>query len=376
MAQKESLGLWGWDTLDFIVHDLERSKRFYAESFGLPLIGESSEAYTAETGEKKLLFGRAGISVACVSSQERGSLAERYLRRHPDGVAVVGFRVKDLAHTHRVLARRGATFSTQVISAVDHSGAPYRYFEIATSLGEVRFRFVERHVNTLPPGINPLEVPLGKILPYQSIDHLTSNLLSLEPHVTWLRDVMGFEEYWRVEFHTSDTKGSEGSGLASVVMWDPESKVKTASNEPAIPNFEGSQIYKFIEDNNGPGVQHIAFHVPNIQETVEILQHRGLDFLDVPDSYYAMLPKRLKEHHVTNFTEDINHLRDLGVLVDGDDDKYLLQLFMQDGAVMYEEESAGPFFYEIIQRKGARLFGEGNFRALFESIEREQSSRT
>lgn len=376
MVEKQSLGLWGWDTFDFIVHDLDRSRQFYTESFGLPLIGESSEAYTAETGERKLLFGRGGISMACITSDERGSRAERYLRRHPDGVAVVGFRVKDLAHTHEVLARRGATFSTAVISAVDHAGQPYRYFEIATPLGEVRFRFVERHVNTLPPGIKPLDAPLGNVLPYQSIDHITSNLLTLEPHISWLRDVMGFEEYWRVDFHTADSKGDQGSGLASIVMWDPESKVKTASNEPAIPNFEGSQIYKFVEDNNGGGVQHIAFHVPDIQDTVNILQHRGLHFLDVPDTYYQMLPKRLAEHHVTNFAENIAALQELGVLVDGDDDKYLLQLFMQEGSSLYQEASAGPFFYEIIQRKGARLFGEGNFRALFESIERDQANRS
>lgn len=163
--------------------------------------------------------------------------------------------------------------------------------------------------------------------------------------------------------------------LATTVMWDPESKVKMANNGPLLPNFEASQIYSFVEDNAGPGVQHIAFHVPNIQGTVAELRQKGLHFLDVPATYYEMLPAQLKEHHVTNFTGKSGHFAKLGVLVDGDDDKYLLQLFMQEGATLFQEKQAGPFFYEVIQRKGATLFGEGNFRALFESIERDQAQR-
>lgn len=374
--KKESLGIWGWDSFDFIVHDLDRSLQFYSESLGLPLVGESTEKHHAQTGERKRLFAKGGISIACISSTERGSFAERYLRRHPDGISAVGIRVKDLDHTYRVLEKRGATFMTRIIKDEDYAGNPFRYFEIATPLGEVRYRFVERHVHTLPPGIQPLEAPQGKIMPFQAIDHVTSNMLTLQPYVNWLRDVMGFEEYWRVEFHTSDTKGEDtGSGLASIVMYDPESKIKMANNEPAVPNFAASQVYNFIEDNNGPGVQHLAFHVPHIQSTVSALQERGVNFLDVPEAYYEMLPKRLEEQNVTRFDEDIEELKKLGVLVDGEDGKYLLQLFMKEAALMYDDTKAGPFFYEVIQRKGATLFGEGNFRALFEAIERDQAER-
>lgn len=373
--KKESLGLWGWDTFDFIVQDLERSERFYTESFGLPLIARSTEKHAHETGEERRLFGQGGIAIACTTPSARGSRADRWLKHHPDGVAVVGLRVKDLAHTYRVLEQRGVTFSSPIVKTQDEAGNPYAYFEITTPLGAVRYRFVERHVRTLPPGFQAIAPKEQLIMPYQSIDHVTANMLSLEPYISWLKDIMGFEEYWSVQFHTSDTQGDQGSGLASTVMWDPESKIKLANNEPAIPNFEGSQVYTFVEDNVGAGVQHIAFHVPEIQGTIDTLQNKGLNFLDVPDTYYDMLPSRLKESNVNNFTEDIEALKKLGILVDGDDDKYLLQIFMQEAAAVYEEEKAGPFFFEIIQRKGATLFGEGNFRALFEAIERDQKGR-
>lgn len=372
---KASLGIRGWDTFEFIVHDLERSQRFYTESFGLPLLGQATEAHRSAQGEDVRLFGRAGITLACIAPTASGSRADRWLKRHPDGIAVLAFRVRDLAHTHRVLAERGATFCTEIHTSQDVLGQPFAWFEIATPLGDVRYRFVERAHAAWLPGVQPLEKPQGLSQSYQSVDHVTSNMLTLEPYISWLKEIMGFEEYWQVQFHTSDVNGQSGSGLASTVMWDPESKVKMANNEPLLPNFEASQIYSFVEDNAGPGVQHIAFHVPDIQSTVGELRQKGLHFLDVPATYYEMLPARLQEHHVTNFTEDLASLQKLGVLVDGDDDKYLLQLFMQEGATLYQEKQAGPFFYEVIQRKGATLFGEGNFRALFESIERDQAQR-
>jgi len=122
-------------------------------------------------------------------------------------------------------------------------------------------------------------------------------------------------------------------------------------------------------------VQHVAFHVPCVGPAVEGLRGAGIEFLDTPATYYDMLPERLAEQKVTNFAENIDELRRLGVLVDGADDRYLLQIFMVEGGLLYGDQRAGPFFYEVIQRKGARGFGEGNFRALFEAIERDQVQR-
>ena len=371
------LGIIGYDSYEFVVADVERSRRFYTEMMDVPEVARLDERAAAERGEDALLFTAGKARCVCVTPRERGSSADRWLRRHPDGVRVVSFRVRDLEATREVLAERGAAFCTEVVERLDDQGRAYRHIDIATPLGEVRFRFVERAVDALPPDFSPLEAgPQRNSNGFQVIDHITSNFLTIEPHVTWLRDVMGFAEYWRIHFHTADiTPGSGGSGLASIVMWDSESGIKFANNEPVTPNYEASQIYTFIEANNGPGVQHVAFHVPVISPAVENLRQSGIEFLDTPATYYDMLPERLARPGVTNFDEKTEEMQRLGILVDGGDDRYLLQIFMVEGGLLHGDEGAGPFFYEVIQRKGSRGFGEGNFRALFESIERDQIER-
>jgi 4-hydroxyphenylpyruvate dioxygenase len=376
-SKGSGLGIVGYDSYEFVVADAERSRRFYTEMMDVPEVARLDERTAAERGEDAVLFAAGKARCVCVTPRERGSAADGWLARHPDGVRTVGFRVRDIDHTRRVLGGRQASFWTGTVDEVDSDGRPYRFFDIATPLGEVRFRFVERAADGLPPGFSPAEAGgQANTNGFQIIDHITSNLLTLEPHVTWLRDVMGFEEYWRVHFHTADINpASGGSGLASKVMWDVESGIKLANNEPVIPNYESSQIYTFVEANNGPGVQHVAFHVPVIGPAIENLRRTGIEFLDTPATYYDMLPERLAGKRVTNFTESIDELKRLGILVDGDDDRYLLQIFMVEGGVLYGDAGAGPFFYEVIQRKGSRGFGEGNFRALFESIERDQQQR-
>ena len=372
-----NLGIVGWDSYEYIVSDLERSRRFYTEAMKVPEVARLEARLAAERGEEAVLFAAGKARVVCTLATEPGSRAHRWLKRHPEGVAGITLRVKSVDETRRKLEERGATFVTGIVEERDQEDRPYRWFEIATPLGDVRFRFAERANLALPPGFRFLDAGEQRN-PYelQVIDHVTSNFLTLEPHVSWLRDVMGFEEYWRVHFHTADVRGGQGgSGLASIVMWDPESGIKLANNEPAAPNYEASQIYKFVEANHGPGVQHVAFHVPKIVPAVEGLKRSGIDFLDTPVTYYDMLPARLAERKVANFRDNIEELKHLGILVDGEDDRYLLQIFMVEGGVMYGNEVAGPFFYELIQRRGARGFGEGNFRALFEAIERDQTRR-
>jgi len=372
------LGIVGYDSYEFVVGDFERSRKFYTKMMDVPEVARLDERAAAERGEDALLFAAGKAQCVCVTPRDRGSAADRWVKRHPDGVRVVGFRVRDLDATHRVLGERNATFCTDVIASSDHLERPYRHFDIATPLGDVRFRFVERASDALPPGFMPLEpAPERNSNGFQVIDHITSNFLTLEPHITWLRDVLGFDEYWRVHFHTANINPeSGGSGLASIVMWDSESGIKLANNEPVTPHYESSQIYSFVEANNGPGVQHVAFHVPLISPAVENLRRGGIEFLDTPATYYDMLPERLARQKVTNFDQNVDELKRLGILVDGDDDRYLLQIFMVEGGLLYDDSAAGPFFYEVIQRLGSRGFGEGNFRALFESIERDQLERT
>jgi 4-hydroxyphenylpyruvate dioxygenase len=372
------LGILGWDVYEFVVHDIERSRRFYKEMMKVEEIGQYDDRVALDRGEQGFLFVAGGAPFVCRSPVDKDSDAGRWLRRHPDGVTRLSVRVRDVQKAYDTLAVRNATFTTGgVVTETDFGGRSYRYCEIASPLGDVRFRFLERGDQTLPPGFRPYE-PNGKDNPFgfRTIDHVTSNFLTIGPHIAWLRDVLGFSEYWRVHFHTQDIRGATGgSGLASIVMWDPESGIKLANNEPASPNYEHSQIYKFCELNAGPGVQHVAFSVPKIQPTVDGLRRGGIEFLDTPAVYYDMLPGRLAEKRVKNFNENIDELKRLGILVDGADDRYLLQIFMVEGGVMYADEEAGPFFYEVIQRCGAPGFGEGNFRALFEAIERDQDLR-
>jgi 4-hydroxyphenylpyruvate dioxygenase len=293
----------------------------------------------------------------------------------------LSFRVKDLDDTIAFLEKRGGTFLADPLEAKDEGGI-YRSVEIATPVGDVAFRFVERSgFKGFAPGfvdvgsghaVNP-----SNIYGIRRVDHATSNGLTMQPIVSWYREVLGMEPFWDISFHTQDVakQRASGSGLRSIVMWDPKSGVKFATNEPLRPHFRDSQIAKFVDDNSGAGVQHIAFAVDNIIWSVEELKRRGVEFMDTPKAYYLALPDRLAALGISNVKEEIAELERLQILLDGAHDKYMLQIFLREASVMYDEVRAGPFFYEVIQRCGDDGFGYGNFRALFESIERFQKTQ-
>jgi 4-hydroxyphenylpyruvate dioxygenase len=201
----------------------------------------------------------------------------------------------------------------------------------------------------------------------------------MKPALLWMEHVLGFEPIWEIAFHTNDVaspqKRDHGSGLKSVVMGDPVSGIKFANNEPFRPYFKESQINIFAEDNRGDGVQHSALAVADIVGAVRALRARGVEFMSTPGSYFDMLPARLETIGVGRIDEEIETLRQLEILVDGErEHQYLLQIFLKEAAGLHHDPEAGPFFFEIIQRKGDQGFGAGNFRALFEAIERDQLS--
>lgn len=379
----DSLGIKGYDSFHFVVEDLERSRAFYVEKFGFQEVARSSDELSARSGQRALVFGAGDVRVCVSASEGEQSKAARYLRRHPAGVMSLSFEVEDLDHTLRVLESRGGTLLSEPLSDRDGDGT-YRAFEIATPLGDVAFRFVERKgYRRFAPGFDDMgpghaSRPINEF-GITTIDHITSNGLTMQPIVGWYKEVLGFEPFWDITFHTQDVVGKAkgdakpvGSGLKSIVMWDPESGVKFATNEPLRPNFRDSQITKFVEDNHGWGVQHIAFAVTDIIKSVETLTERQVEFMSTPKSYFDDLPRRLGELGITNVKEELAELERLQILLDGGDDKYMLQIFLREAAALYDERRAGPFFYEIIQRAGDPGFGYGNFRALFESIERAQ----
>ena len=378
MAELEPLGILGLEGIHYYVHDLERSQRFYVERMDFAEIAES-DPQLSEAGRQRSRVFRAGDHVVvCSSPLGSGGRADRYLHKHPDGVGTLVFRVADADRAFTLLDGRGATPIGEV-EAFRDDGGTLKTFSITTPFGDTTFRFVERAgYRGFFPGFSEIEPARGgrNGCDIRAVDHITSNFQTMSPALLWLEHVLGFERYWDVKFHTRDVAQAvlrEGSGLRSVVMWDKGSGLKFANNEPYRPNFKASQINLFNEDHRGDGVQHIALRVGEIVSAVRTLRARGVEFMPTPLAYYDALPERLRELGIDAIDEDIDVLRELQLLVDGQGSKsYLLQIFLKDSAGLYGNPEAGPFFYELIERKGDSGFGAGNFRALFESIERQQ----
>lgn len=376
MARSEALGIKRIEAVHFYVGDVERTRAYWVDKLDFAEVGRTTAATEQSTGVRTIAVRAGDASYLLSEPLTSAGTVARYLERHPDGVGEVVFEVTDAAAAFGVLEERGAAMVMDVREAED-AGGTIAWFSIATAFGETRFTFVERRGYAGPwPGVAPHPEPIGgqNVFGFGEIDHITSNFLTLKPMVAWCKQVLGLEEYWGIEFHTRDyaTVDGPGSGLKSVVLWDPHSGVKFANNEPLRPYFENSQIYLFVEDNRGPGVQHTALTIEDIVSTVDAMRERGITFMPTPAPYYEALPKRLAEADI-EIDEPIDQLARTEILVDGEGPgRYLLQIFAQDFAGYFDDPSGGPFFLEIIQRKGDRGFGGGNFRALFESIERAQ----
>jgi len=375
----ESLGLTGIESYQYFVTDLERSRDFYVNKLDFAEVGESTSRAHETLGEKSLVFNAGDITVQCTVPVADASDARRFLDRHPAGVGRVSFQVEDADRAFAFLERRGATPRTDVQRS-EAEGGSIGYFDITTPFGDTYFRFVERRgYRPLFPGIETRERAKGGTNRFRfgKVDHITSNFLTMTPALLWMEHVMGLRRFWDVEFHTTDVseKQDRGSGLRSVVMYDDASGVKFANNEPWRPFFEQSQIFLFNRDHGGDGIQHLALTVEDIIPTVRELRGRGVEFMPTPGTYYDSLPKRIDDMGIKRIDEDVETLRELEILVDGAGEKsYLLQIFLKEAAGLYGDPAAGPFFYEVIQRKGDQGFGAGNFRALFESIERAQQT--
>jgi 4-hydroxyphenylpyruvate dioxygenase len=377
MTTLSPLGIKRVDSLHFYVRDLERSRSLLVETLDFAEIGTSSHELE-QAGKQRSAAFRAGEAtfVLCQPLGE-GGRAWRFLNKHPEGLGTVVFEVEDAARCFALLEERGATTISQVETFEDEGGQLHT-FSITTPFGDTTFRFVERRgYGKLLPGFHSYQATAGgrNSHGFTVIDHITTNFPTMKPALLWMEHVMGFQQYWGVEFHTNDLSpaASHGTGLKSVVMWEPNSGVKFANNEPARPHFRSSQINVFSEDHRGPGIQHVALEVSDIVRAVGRLRERGAKFMTTPGTYYDLLPQRLKDLGIGEIEEDIEVLRELGILVDGDQaGEYMLQIFLQELSQLHSDPEAGPFFFEVIQRKGDQGFGAGNFRALFESIEQEQ----
>lgn len=376
MGSRAPLGIRRLEALHYYVRDLERSRQFYAGRLGFAPIAQSSRALTEGGHQRSIVFEAGGCRVICSTPAGEGGRAYRYLQKHPDGIGSLVFEVEDIERTFEILEGRGGTPVHDIESTVV-DGARFRTFVITTPLGDTTIRFVQREgAFWLYPGFDRLDGHADNPFEFIGFDHVTCNFETMAPTLLWLEHVLGFERFWDVEFHTRDVArrvDEAGSGLRSVVMWDPASGVKFACNEPYRPNFKASQINVFHEEHRGDGVQHVALAVRDIRAAVRGLRARGIEFMPTPRTYYEALPARLAALGVGDLDEPLEELAELEILVDGQGpNRYLLQIFLKDSQGLYANPEAGPFFYELIQRRGDPGFGAGNFRALFESIERTQ----
>ncbi len=379
MGSVPTLGIRRIEAIHYYVRNLERSRHFYTDKLDFAEVGRSSEQLVEGGRQRALVFEAGPCRVVCSTPEGVGGRAHRYLQKHPDGVGSIVFEVEDIARAFALLEERGGTAVHDIQTSEGERGT-FKTFVITTPFGDTTFRFVARDGDfPLYPGFEVYQTPRGgkNRFGLSSFDHVTSNFETMAPALLWMEHVLGFERFWHVAFHTDDVSrgvDEHGSGLRSVVMWDPAGGVKFANNEPYRPNFKASQINVFHEEHRGDGVQHIAISVTDIVSAVRGLRERGVEFMPTPATYYDALPGRLASQGIGALAEPLEELKRLQILVDGDGPgRYLLQIFLKDSAGLYASPEAGPFFYEIIQRRGDTGFGAGNFRALFESIERDQT---
>jgi 4-hydroxyphenylpyruvate dioxygenase len=291
-----------------------------------------------------------------------------HVKRHGDGVKIVALWVEDARSAFEETTKRGAKVYMEPTVETDEHGEVVRAG--IYTYGETVHMFIERknYNGAFLPGYKEWKSdynPSPTGLKY--VDHMVGNVGWNEMN-TWVKfyeDVMGF-----VNFLSFDDKQitTEYSALMSKVMSNGNGRIKFPINEPA-EGKKKSQIEEYLDFYDGPGVQHIAIATDDIIKTVADLKSRGIEFLSTPpQAYYDAIPERLKDH-MHKFKEDIKELQKLGIMIDADEEGYLLQIFTKP------VEDRPTLFYEIIQRMGARGFGAGNFKALFESIEREQALR-
>ena len=364
---KDFLPLLGTDYVEFYVGNSKQAAYYYKTAFGF-----QSLAYSGlETGNKErvsYVLVQDKIRLVLTTPLSSKSPVNDHIVKHGDGVKVVALWVEDARKAFEETTKRGAKMFMEPKIEKDDNGVVVRAG--IYTYGETVHMFVERknYKGVFLPGFEAYKTdynptPVG--LKY--IDHMVGNVGwgEMNTWVKWYEDVMGF-----VNFLSFDDKQihTEYSALMSKVMSNGNGRIKFPINEPANAP-KRSQIEEYLDFYEGPGVQHIAVATNDIVHTISELKSRGVEFLPPPpQAYYDDIPNRLGEH-MAIMKEDIAELQKLSILVDADEEGYLLQIFTKP------LEDRPTLFFEIIQRMGAKGFGAGNFKALFESIEREQERR-
>ncbi len=362
VVEEDFLPLHGTDYVEFYVGNAKQAAHFYKTAFGFQSLAYSGP----ETGIKdraSYAIRQHKLTLVLTTPIRPNNPIADHIHKHGDGVKVLALTVEDATSAWEETTKRGGKSYLKPTTLSDKHG------ELVMSgihtYGDVVHLFIERQNYRGPfmPGFrkwesnyNPSETGL------QYVDHCVGNVAlgKMNPWVKFYEDVMGFRNI--LSFDDKDIS-TEYSALMSKVMSNGNGFVKFPINEPA-EGKKKSQVDEYLEFYDGEGVQHVAMATNNIIETVTELQKRGVEFLNIPSTYYDTLLDR-----VGHIDEELNALKHLGILVDRDDEGYLLQIFTKP------VEDRPTLFFEIIQRKGAKSFGKGNFKALFEAIEREQAAR-
>jgi 4-hydroxyphenylpyruvate dioxygenase len=362
-SSTDFLPLEGTDYVEFYVGNAKQAAHYYMNAFGFQALAYSGP----ETGVKdraSYAIRQHKLTFVLTTSIKPGNAIADHIYKHGDGVKAISLRVNDATSAWQETTKRGAKSYMEPTHLKDKDG------EVVMSgihtYGDTVHLFIERknYKGIFLPGYrawsNPHFQPADTGLQY--VDHCVGNVgwNQMNPWVKFYEDVMGFKNI--LTFDDEDIS-TEYSALMSKVMSSGNGFVKFPINEPA-EGKKKSQVEEYLEFYNGEGVQHVALATKNIEKTVRELMSRGVEFLKVPSTYYDDLLTR-----VGHIDEDLEPLKELGILVDRDNEGYLLQLFSKP------VEDRPTLFFEIIQRKGAKSFGKGNFKALFEAIEREQEAR-
>ncbi|MEO8765055.1 MAG: 4-hydroxyphenylpyruvate dioxygenase [Ginsengibacter sp.] len=362
MQETDFLPLLGTDYVELYVGNAKQAAHYYKTAFGFQSLAYSGP----ETGVKErasYVIRQNKLTFILTTPLRNDNDIANHIFQHGDGVKVLALKVEDATSAWKETTQRGGRSYMEPKVMKDENG------ELVMSgiftYGDIVHLFIERknYSGVFMPGYRKWESvynPTATGLLY--VDHCVGNVgwNQMNKWVEFYQEVMGFRNI--LSFDDNDIS-TEYSALMSKVMSNGNGFVKFPINEPA-EGKKKSQVEEYLEFYNGEGCQHIALATNNIIETVSQLQQRGVEFLKIPASYYSTVLDR-----VGHIDEDLKPLSDLGILIDKDDEGYLLQIFSKP------VEDRPTLFFEIIQRKGAQSFGKGNFKALFEAIEREQAER-
>ncbi len=358
---EDFLPIKGYDHIEYYVGNAKQAAHYYDKTFGFTAIAKKG----LETGSRETasyVMQQGNVRFVLTSSYGPDHEVARHSALHGDGVKAIALEVEDAAAALRETKARGATVIKPATTLEDDDGVVV-VGEIKYA-GDTIFRFVQRkqYGGTFAPGYSPIDAHGSESVGFAAIDHVVTNVHigEMDYWANWYARTMGFTN---LAHFTDEDISTEYTALMSKVMENGTGKCKFPINEPA-EGKKKSQIEEFLDYYQGPGVQHVAMNTGHIFDTVEDLRRRDVDFLRIPDTYYDYMHDR-----VGDVGENWDELKKHGILIDKDDDGYLLQIFtapVQDRPTL---------FYEVIQRHGSRGFGIGNFKALFVSIEEEQRAR-